>query len=403
MSKTVKKIPAILLLAFCIYNVYYLFEKKDVFQWDFKTYYYSAKAFLYGSNPYDIGQLSDAAGEGLKQHYAYSPMSNWFFAPFTILSFPAAYNLYLILKIAVLILLILLWRKHFLDGKTDILFYVFVVFGFSSAVYLDFRSGNISVFEQAVIWLSFYFLLKNKNIYFCLLIVLVSLFKLTPILFLALLPILGRKHRWSALGISVCAFLSLLFVNYLIWPGLFVNWIHNALSFVEEGSINPTTFSMMRELTLLILQAPKSSLSLVVALFTYGIIVLAVATVSWILIRRIKNQDNSVYEMTILFLTCVTFAIVIPRFKDYSYILLIPPSYFIIRKGIKSYFALIIVLILSRDVYFESGVPIANFLWEYYNVFLMYLIWGLFLVAYWRSPVSSVADPPLSGIQRLDY
>jgi len=370
------------ILAFCIQNIFFLYNEKDVYQWDFKTYYYSAKLFLDGSNPYDLQILSDVSGSKLKQHYVYPPVTLWLFAPLSKLDYHTAYDIYLSFKLIILMILIFIWRNYFLNKKVDTIFYVILLFGFSASIYLDIKSGNISIFEQFFLWSSFYWLLKRRPFVFCFPVILISLFKIFPILFIFLAPVFDGKRGWRILALSIGIFSSVTILNLVLYPDLFAQWISIANLTFERGHINPTTFSMIQSLIEIPFGRSNPTITEIITFLLFGFFVIIALLINLKLGKRIKYNQQTGYEMIIIFLFCITYALVMPRFKDYSYILLLVPAYFIIKNDsrTKTYFFLAFILIMTRNTYFQSGVAISNFLWDYYSLFILYLIWGLYLI-----------------------
>ena len=88
-----------------------------------------------------------------------------------------------------------------------------------------------------------------------------------------------------------------------------------------------------------------------------------------------------------LFLFCVAYALITPRIKDYSYMLLIVPSFFAIKRAVdvKAYPLFLIMFMLSAK-YLELPVYrviMGDVVWEYYPLFIAYATW-LLLVCFVR-------------------
>ena len=161
-----------LLFLYCVGLVIHVAVHSDKLQWDFKVYYYAAKAYVAGLNPYDVKTLSEIAQDPrilhLKLKFTYPLVTLLFFRLFLFVDYNTAFYLFLGLKCILLIGLICLWRKEFLKIEADLLFYFFCLLAFNGAIYLDMRSGNICLLEQFVLWLAFYFLLRRRLLLFCL-------------------------------------------------------------------------------------------------------------------------------------------------------------------------------------------------------------------------------------------
>jgi hypothetical protein len=67
--------------------------------WDFRTYYFTAKAFAAGLNPYNPSDVQRIAGEKVLEFY-YFPLSLHFFKLFTYLPYKEAARLFIFIKFA---------------------------------------------------------------------------------------------------------------------------------------------------------------------------------------------------------------------------------------------------------------------------------------------------------------
>lgn len=363
-----KRIISTLLLLYTAYCITKIFSP-GIYQWDFRTYYYAAKTFLSGLNPYDIDNLSTIAQKEITLKFLYPPITLYFFSFFTIFEYNIAYYLFLLLKLLLVFFLIYLWKRYFFNNDVDIFFYLLCLFAFNATLYLDIRAGNISILEQFFLWLGFYFLIKEKYLSFCFFIVLASIFKLQPIIFLLLLLFTNYKKRYLLLLNSTIFILCL---TYFSNPSLFISFLNNSITVDERGIINPSTFALIRD----IYKGFVGVNFLSIELFIYFIIVVSIINISYKYFKKIENKK------IVVFFSCVVFALISPRFKDYSYILLIPPTYFIIKNtSIKAYPILILLIILSSKYITLPfyGLFLEKLIWRYYPLVLAYLIWFLYL------------------------
>jgi len=354
---------------------------RDNYQWDFRAEYYSARAYLAGLNPYDIKAVS-RINEFVLFPTAHSPVNLFFFLFFAKFDYQTAYCLYLILKCVLLFLLIYLWRNKFLDRQVDIIFYLLCAFAFNCAIYLDLRSGNISILEQSVIWLALFYYLKGRLIPFCALIIFISTFKMQPILLLSLLLFTENRKKYAYLLGSLAVFGFVFFVLYLFEPLLLKNFITSALATtrqIESGIDNPidtpSTLVFMRGL------AQSLSRATGITLFNkiYWLAYLSVITVVILLSQRaysyIRTWNMPDKKKWVIFLTCLVYVLVVVRLKDFSYIILIVPTYFIIRRVtcINAYALLFLLAVVPT-----FDMP-RHFIGNYYPLLMAYLMWILYL------------------------
>jgi hypothetical protein len=100
-------------------------------------------------------------------------------------------------------------------------------------------------------------------------------------------------------------------------------------------------------------------------------------------------------QMLEVFLVCLVYALIHPRFKDYAYILLIVPAYYIIMSN-RFTKANPFVFFLAALVYPPFIIPgteiIFMFFWKYYPLIVAYVIWGMYLYE-----IFSFGKTPLPG------
>ena len=367
----------ILLALYALALLYGVLANPDRMQWDFQTYYYAGRAFDRGLDPYDMQALSQVAGREIGFPFAYSPASLPIFRLLGRLDLRAASALYLALKVAALVLLLVIWRRWFVRDRPDLFFYLFLVFGFGGAIYADFSSGNISIFEQLALWLGFAALMRRRALVFSLLVVVVSLFKLTPILLLGLLLISEVRRPGRHLAGGLLLFAAALGLSYAVWPDLFTSFVQGGWSFDERGGINPSSLALFRDLYDYLLGRGL--------LFEWGALpwlayagwVGAVGLLTWRAVRRRPADDRRVA----VYLACLAYVLIAPRFKNYAYILLLVPVYELLKTRIivrsERAFLLLLMLSGSPPVPFGLSTAAGVLIAGYYSLLGAILIWGL--------------------------
>ena len=365
------------LVLYCAIIIMGFISRPNIYQGDFYGYYHCAKAYGLGLNPYDAKITEIAIFP-----YVYTPFSLYFFQIFTQLNYDLAFLFFLILKLILVAGLIYLWRNKFLDKKADLFFYLFCLLAFNSTFYLDLKAGNVSLIEQSMIWLAFFCYLRRKLFYFCALIMAAAIFKIQPIFFLFLLLFSDEKNKYQYLAGSLAAFGIILLLQFILSPELFSCFIANAIHTTHErGIINPSTFSLIRDLCQQTLRISNVSLLNKIALAIHFVVACTILYVSRSAFARIKSLKDEDKNKWIIFLACLCYALINVRFKDYSYILLILPTYFIIKTvRINSAGLLLFIASISAANVTLPGAPVvAQFFWNYYPLFVAYLVWGLYL------------------------
>ncbi len=382
-SSSKKYFPAILVTIVLLYGLYLVadvFLHHDKYLWDFNIYYAAGKVFAGGGNPYDADALSKYA-ETKHLPYVYPPITLWFFKPLAGWNYNTAVNVFLAVKCLVLIGLAYLWKKKFLAGESDPFYYLFLLLAFNGALYCDFYTGNISIFEQALLWLGFYALIQRRPEILSLLVLVVAAFKITPILFILLLLILeGRKKYFYLLG-TLALYIAIQALSYVNNPQLFKAFVNNSAGLDERSAINPSTLALLRDgfdslAKYAGISVPGAG-QMVLYLALVGVAVLLTILVALPLLRH-KSPDR---EKVLIFLSCLVYALIMPRFKDYSYILLLAPAYFIIKSNRKLYWPLFIALALLPIpwVQLPGFEPLRSYLFGYYPLFAAYAVWIVFL------------------------
>lgn len=392
------------LLIYCAFVVARIYTQANIFQWDFMMNYYAAKAYSKGLDPYN-GKILNEMAKTSVHLYMYPPIMLWLFIPFTLLDYNGAFQLFLFLKCILLIGLIYFWRKEFLERDTDLLFYILCLFGYRSAIYLDFRAGSIHLFELFLEWIAFSYFLRKRMALFCALIVIAAFIKITPVLFLFLLWFTEDKRKHSYFYGSLAAFICVMAVFYISSPHLFEGCVQNALFIIgeEHGLVQPSTLALAKDV-ILALAGKVCAMEVQgiqwIAFFVIIVPVVALSMRAFITLRSCQFPDK---DKIIIFLACVVYALVLPRFKDYYYVLLLVPTYFIVKRArhIKAYIPLIVLAILPSILSSETPLPgfgrlasLLGIFWEYYPLIIAYFVWGLYVYEIHMSARERIASAP---------
>lgn len=373
---------AIILLLFATYLGTIAFSSST--QWDFRALYLIAKAHQQGTNPYDPAAVSSAIGISMPLPFVYLPHAIYLFYPFTWVSLPMAGAIYLLLKTAGIALLVILWLRIFRFREHLGLFLVFLPFALGAGVIADLRAGNISIFEQALIWFGFYLFLRGRTAGFCLAILCAASFKLIPILLLGFLLTTGGRRD---IAYAICfggLFGLLMALNYIVWPELTSSFLQNVRNLNgERGIHNPSTWAFLQDATSWLQSHAQLSLPKLVPLAVYGGMSLFAVVISFKALQRSKVcrvKDAVLWQIC---LTCLLYAVVVPRFKNYSYILVIAPAFFVLLSGrLPTSLVLGCVLVMSctQMNFLEFGKvlsPLVHAYMEYYPLLVVWLVWAL--------------------------
>lgn len=377
------------LAALAAYAVAALYRTPD-YQWDFRTYYAAAQALEKGCDPYKLDDLARSSGIAIRLPFVYSPVAITLFKPLLALPLQSALVAWLSLKIVLLSLLIALWTKSFLRRNLDWFFFAFCLVGFNSTIFKDLGTGNISIMEQAVLWTSFWLLLQGRTWLFAAGVCFAALFKVFPLIFLVLILALGRGgigKRLFVTAISLLAFILVMLACWLASPHLMESWMASLLNLQTlvnsvNGIVAPSSLTLIQDL------AGKAGLNGNVAnacyvLFCAGILALSALAI----IRPMRRQADG--DKRILYLCCLVYALIHPRFMCYSSILLIVPAFYAMTKSEQRMWPLLLLASIPSDgaSTLPGIVPIWNLVQAHIAFFTALAFWLWYILQAWTCQV----------------
>lgn len=354
--------------------------------WDFKMYLMTEEAYDSGLNPYDRASVETVAERGLTPFF-YFPTALWILKPFTFVPQQTAMYLFIILKCCLLVYLVWLWEAVFLEQPHDPLFWLFCILAYNATIFVDLRAGNISLLEVTLIWSAFWCFLKGRHVEFSILLCLAAAFRLSPLFFGLLLLVPNQGPRVRPVITFLIAVACLFGFTWLLDPSLFVQFFPNALGITRDEPLlfhimNPASLPLIRTFCVLLGDLSGVELPGPVPFVMYLAWVCTVLAVTWRILGRLDLGEPADRKLAIGIL-CLAYAVVLPRFKDYSYILLILPTYYIILKAryTSSYPFLFLLCVLSSVYVTLPGMKtFAWFVWNYYPFFVAVMIWILYVV-----------------------
>jgi Glycosyltransferase family 87 len=319
--------------------------------WDFRVYYHAAQAWRDGLNPYDTHTLPDQLREdGFK--FNYPPFSLGLFAPFTRLPVQRALQVFTALKAIALAWLIWLWSRVLRTRVTEPAWVLFLVFAYSSTIFIDFIAGSVTTFEQVLLWIGFAALLEKRHWIFVAAVVCASLFRLAPIgLLAACLAVPGeRRYRYVAAG--VLAFALIFAVTYILSPQLTLEFVRTIpKNFGERGRLNPALGAFVMDASDLVARR----LGITVAQWIPGAVFVAFASTivvaTMVVVRAAARVARTQRVDAILYAVVLAYAVAMPRFRNYHYMLLIVPTYFVLTQSTRLRPALPLLLLACLPIY----------------------------------------------------
>jgi hypothetical protein len=383
-------------------------------QQDFVVYYAAASAFRQGLDPYDVPNLARAIGKDESNPYNYPPGTLYVYLPFAYFSLGTAARIYLTLKLGAVGVLLFLWNRIFRFKEYLYLLFLIAPLAFNGTLLDDLGVGNISVFEQLWIWIGFYFYTRNNLLAFVVAIMLASAFKMVTMLLLLILITRLRKKDCIYLVASGLAFAVFLAANALFWPHYFAGFVHNVttISGGDRGSINPALMIFLKDVVTWLSLHSGYPVPVFFAQIAYVLICAPALYMAWLAFTKMRSMDPEKADRWRICLTCLLYAMLMPRFKNYSGILIIAPALYAIlsRPLVRSWLPFCVLLVIyTYPVYEVLGRVLAPFYQaqtEYYCLFLAWLIGILFCYSFLnespdfiaeldRAPGSSSSEKPL--------
>jgi hypothetical protein len=244
--------------------------------------------------------------------------------------------------------LVLLWQRSFFpDDLSRACLYLLCALAYGQTIKMDLRAGNISVFEQVLIWSAALAFLRRRPWLYAALIATAALFKLTAAGLLLLFLVDRHRRSVAAMMTGFGGLAAIHGISAVLRPDLFAAFLRNAAALDDRGQTNPSVLALIRD-ALERLAGGRGPEHLDMIL--YGLTAaLLVGLTSLTVIRRRGLADN---RECALFLVIYAYTLCSPRFKDYSYILLIPPSVYVVTTALRSTGAKVLALVLVCTHFF---------------------------------------------------
>lgn len=352
------------------------------FQWDFKVYYSAAEMDMDGEDPYDFACLRERTEDPPEYPFLYPPITLALFRTLSLLPFKVAYVVWLVVKLLLLVILVTIWQRHFVREPDWWMFALFIIFAFGAPLSLDIRAGNVTIVEQTLLWAGFAALYLRRYSWFCALVLIASLFKWTPAAFLGLLLLTSYRYRWHFFIGSSILFLLTIGLNYAMGPDRFAHFLIAASAHTESAQqANPSTLMFFDYLGQV---ASKYGIGQTFARYAsmtgYVLTIGFVFSMTVLSVRKHWKANDGIRIDYAIFTACLVYALALPRFKLYAFVLLIPVAYYVIKNCYRgsTFWPLFLILCISRDPRLAGRGIIAE-LWWYYPIFLAYFIWIIWL------------------------
>jgi len=342
------------------------------FQPDLKVFYNSPLLLAQGQDPYDA----------IISGFVYPPIYLQIFRVFSSLfTYDQFYWVFLFAKILSFAILLAIWKKSFLKATRLDVFAIFVWLGFYSPVLVDFQAGNVTVFETMVLFLAFLCFLNDRLNLFVFLIFLGASIKITPIFFLILLLAAPTRYSLRYFAFGCVGFLAFALLNLSLFPDLTKQFILEAMNRITEpGYFNPSSLAFINDALRSGLNhfrlIPSSSLVNVIYL-AVGVWILWTSWSAWRLVKIVDEGNNYNLSFLVLF-SILVYTLIMPRMKDYAYMIAIPSVLFAIERFeilVPRWIAFVPLVLISA----AARPPIFMILSKYYPLFVAGFFWYMYL------------------------
>lgn len=323
---------------------------------DFRTYYYAAKVAAAGASPYDQKALLEASGGIVRFGYMYPPHVLPLFQPLTLLEPDSAARVFLLLKVLALAGLMSIWARILPAAKRwqgMALIVLFVAVGFHEAAMVDLAVGNVSIFEQLLLWSGFLAFTKGRYKVFAAMTLAASLIKIYPIAFLGLLLLVPGRRGWPALAGGIAGFVVVHGLSLLRQRALYQEFLGLTYGMAERGSINPCTLAAVRD----VVPGPMATL-------VFGLVVILLLG---LFLHRVHRTRETFQPLNLVFGAVLLLTLAAPRMKDYSYVLLFLPTVLAVlvfaRKQKPLAWVLVVLALVGGLAYQSLLVALLLYVW----------------------------------------
>ena len=163
----------------------------------------------------------------------------------------------------------------------------------------------------------------------------------------------------------------------------------------EKGGVVPSTYKLIAGIFESLAKMAGVKIPKAFGAAVFCIIAAGVVYFSYKACLRLKQPTFENRAMLEVFMVSLVYALIQPRFKDYGYILLLVPSYYIIKNTRYTRIApfLFLLFILSNRMLLPIAGFIYDTLWAYYPLMVAYCVWGIYLNEIFYPPNESAVKP----------
>ena len=312
-------------------NIFLILENFHVSGWDFRVYYTAVKTIEKGNNPYFANKLKGYSDKGFT-FFPYPPLILIFFKAIISscphldlkISYYIFWSLFLIAAFYVI--------KKIYSHSNVLLLVTLLLTGFVTT-YWNYLTGNIGIIELFVFSLIFYWITRKRYYLAAIFIGLMGFVKILPIAFgsLFLFADTARGNRYKIFLLIPAIFILLHTISYALFPGISSTYflilsgkIPGQYNPMNEGGLqcNPALFCLINDIACKLFISNR-----IIFLGMYGLFVSFVFLL--FLYYALKKQRGF---LEVFCVGVLSFLLIFPRLKPYSFTLALVPIYFLIKE-----------------------------------------------------------------------
>jgi hypothetical protein len=351
-------------------------------QWDLRVYLQCAQTLASGADPY----ANEPVVDNSKFQCLYPPVVTDLYRPFAALSRSfdrGGERLWAALKVLSLAAMLLLWRRYILRPGPDLPRVLAAALLYGSPFWSDFQSGNAGSFEHLALWAGLAAFVAGRDLLFAAAIACAAQPKLMPILLLPLL-LCAPRPSWRALALGGVLAAGLFGLNELLHPGLtrafFAHLVDPLQAWhYERGPNNCSVYALVHHAV-----ETGTGIRWIATLWAgrvhmaCAVVVAALTARALFALRRGPGAETDKRRAAAL-LYCAAYALVVPRLKDYSFLLLIPPTIAVLESDAPPAMKLAIVLCAllnsTKALAEKAGLGVWSLFAGYLKLYAALLVW----------------------------
>ena len=352
-------------------------------QWDLKIYMECSRTLASGADPYKTQPVFNG------DHFQclYPPMIMDLYRPFNYFTTEfgdgVGERFWAVLKVLSMVLILWLWRDYILKPGRNLPRLLFAAVAYGSPFWSDFRAGNAGSFEHLILWGALAAFIFERDFLFAALVATAAQPKLLPMAFLPL--VLAKKRpNFRAFVFGGVLAVGVFGLNELIHPGLLKEFFLQLRDpaqpwHYERGPNNCAFVGLVQHALETAWHDRARAMAWALRVNAVWSAVIAAAT-AWSL-RRIWRGEGTetVKRRNSVMLYAVAYAMVAPRLKDYSFLLLIPPTLVALESDAPPAmrFAILVCALLdsTKALAEKAGLGVWSLFAGYFKLYAVMLVW----------------------------